>query len=327
MATFFILLLFLTFCACFVVPDELLTFKVLNDQLPGKDRISKQILRSQSVIDLISLDLLNVPSGTYTTASTEWDNGTVSDILYVPLLGSRNSLPPILIEIQLVVDEAFMPRVISYSQNAFRLYNQYPMVLVFCISKISPSNLIDKFTPVESKPWIQTLRNCDFWAESCFLVERSSLPNEKSDATMSPLLALSSFLLQQSATLFGHSHPNHPTIQMLYKLLKDNVDKENDCEQGFTNIIDVICSNNIKLLQKAKDSLQNVPDSSATNNIISRTLEFNGLAKRKYVDLIESDDSLEELPAFALKEKLQNDSPTQKDFTYILKYRRGRRKN
>lgn len=45
-----------------------------------------------------------------------------------------------------------------------------------------------------------------------------------------------------------------------------------------------------------------------------------GLAKRKYVDLLESDDSLEELPAFTLKEEPQNDSPAQKYLAFILKY-------
>ncbi|GAA5797214.1 hypothetical protein HPULCUR_002594 [Helicostylum pulchrum] len=64
-----------------------------------------------------------------------------------------------------------------------------------------------------------------------------------------------------------------------------------------TDIIDVICSNNIKLLHKAKDSLENGPD-----------------------NLLESDDSLEELPAFTLKEEPQNDSPAQKYLAFILKY-------
>ncbi|CEP08888.1 hypothetical protein [Parasitella parasitica] len=64
--------------------NDLLTFKLPPDQLPRMDTISKSILKTSNVINIITLDLLNVPKGTYTTAKTEWDNGSRSDILFVP---------------------------------------------------------------------------------------------------------------------------------------------------------------------------------------------------------------------------------------------------
>ncbi|KAI9489847.1 hypothetical protein BDB00DRAFT_769882, partial [Zychaea mexicana] len=122
------------------------------DQLPGADLLSKAILKTSTAIDIITSDLLNVPKGTYTTATTEWDNGSRSDILYVPCLGIQNSLPPILIEVQAIVNEASMERLFKYSQNAKQVYKSYPLVMVFCIDKLSPLTFITKFTPVDGKP-------------------------------------------------------------------------------------------------------------------------------------------------------------------------------
>ncbi|KAI8646267.1 hypothetical protein BD408DRAFT_6898 [Parasitella parasitica] len=96
--------------------SDLLIFKLQKDQLPRKDRISEMILKSTNVVDLIASDLLGVAKGTYTTVSPEWQNGPCSDVLYIPHLGIQKSLPPILIEAQLIVNEAFMQRLFQYCQ-------------------------------------------------------------------------------------------------------------------------------------------------------------------------------------------------------------------
>ncbi|KAI8647617.1 hypothetical protein BD408DRAFT_325347, partial [Parasitella parasitica] len=49
----------------------------------------------------------------YLSASTEWSDGTKPDVLYVPIDVSDDQ-PPILIEIQNIVDQAFMIRLIQY---------------------------------------------------------------------------------------------------------------------------------------------------------------------------------------------------------------------
>ncbi|KAI9250123.1 hypothetical protein EDC94DRAFT_527223, partial [Helicostylum pulchrum] len=61
------------------------------------------ILKTLTAINIITSDLLEVPKGTYITANSEWDDGSRTDIPYVPCLGIQNSLPPILIEVQSVV--------------------------------------------------------------------------------------------------------------------------------------------------------------------------------------------------------------------------------
>ncbi|RCH88512.1 hypothetical protein CU097_011284 [Rhizopus azygosporus] len=118
------------------------------------DQLSKSILKTSTAIDIIASDLLNIPKGTYTTASTEWDNGSRSDILYVPYLGIQSSLPPILIEVQAIVNEAFMERLVKYNQSAKQLYKSYPLVMIFCVDELSPLTFITKFIPIDSKPWM-----------------------------------------------------------------------------------------------------------------------------------------------------------------------------
>lgn len=282
--------------------SDLLTFKLPMDQLPGKGQLSKMIMKTPNVVDLVTSDLLDVPKGTYTTASTEWQNGSRSDILYVPRLGIQNSLPPILIEVQLIINEPFMQRLVQYCQSVLQLYKSYPLVLVFCIDKVSPSTLITKFKPVDVKPWMHSIKCCDFWAKSCYLVPKSTLSSEGSGANVSPLLALSTFLIEQSPTLYGHSHPDHPTIRMLYRLAKECIEHKTKKELELVDIVDVICSNNEKMLHKVEASLVNVPGTSKAKKIVSCALEFNRSAKRKYVTMEGSDSSLEPLPSCSLKE-------------------------
>ncbi|KAG0932457.1 hypothetical protein G6F32_011365 [Rhizopus arrhizus] len=213
-----------------------------------KDRIFNEVNTTTS-------DLLNVPKGTYTTASAEWNNGSHGDILYVPCLGVQNSLPPILIEVQSIVNEAFMERLVKYSQSAKHLYKSYLLVMVFCIDKLSLSTLITKFITVDSKPWMQRIMCCDFWAKNCYLVSKPSLSCEEVDANVSSLQAPSMFLIEQSPTLYGHSHPEHSTQR-----------------EDLVRVVDVICTNNEKLWNKVGASLVNVPGTLEAKKIVSRAL-------------------------------------------------------
>jgi hypothetical protein len=73
----------------------------------------------------------------------------------IVLADNARRLPPILIEVQSIVNEAFMERLVKYSQSAKKLYKTYSLVMVFCINKLSPLTFITKFTPVDGKPWMQ----------------------------------------------------------------------------------------------------------------------------------------------------------------------------
>lgn len=302
--------------------DDLISFRLLKDQLPGKDLFSKKLLKTQEVIDLVADELLNVPKGTYISAGTEWNNGSRSDILYMPRLPIQKSLPPILIEIQQVVNEAFMQRLINYSQNASNIYGNYPIALVFCIEKVSPIHITKKFTPVPESLWMSSLASTDFWAKNCFLVSKATLSNVITSDELTPLQALSLFLMEGSPTLYGHSHAENKTIQQLYRISLTIFENQMEEEQDISNVVNIVCQNNETILSKIDDALSSVPGSSKARNLVKRGLMFNMSAKRKYCQAMnsDSDSSLEPLPKLKGKAK---ELTKQDDVEFLIDYRKN----
>ena len=102
------------------------------------------------MVDLIVNSLLNIPAGTYGVVSSEWLNNTRSDTLYESKLDIQKSLHPVLIEVQATVDEKFMIRLMQYAIKVTERYDSKPVVLIFCVGKISPKSLSAQFTPIIS---------------------------------------------------------------------------------------------------------------------------------------------------------------------------------
>lgn len=174
------------------------------------------LLKNQSVVDFISHDLMDTPNSTYKIADADW-NGTRSDVLYMPPLSALGSLPPLLIEIQHTIDSQFMQRLIGYSLNVVKVHKTLPVVLVFNVSKTSPSNLLLQFTPSDEKPWLFSFP-CTMWAKHCYLVSKETIHGQDSGSPLSPVMALSLFLAEQKTSLYLHSHPHDPTIIQLYEI-------------------------------------------------------------------------------------------------------------
>ncbi|KAI7891628.1 uncharacterized protein EV154DRAFT_507367 [Mucor mucedo] len=304
--------------------NDVLTFKLHNNQLPGKDQFSKEMLKTQEVMDIVVGGLLNVPKGTYTSAETEWHNSSKSDILYKPRLAAQSSLPPVLVEVQLTVNEPFMQRVVSYAQNAMNTYKLYPIVLIFCIDRVSPAQLATKFKTSDQKPWMASLETTDFWAKSCYIVSKLTLESDSSTSQLTPLQALASFLIEGSPTLHAHSHADNDTIKQLYQIAmtvsKSQVQSDND----LSNVVDIICFNNEKLLKKAHDALFGVTGTSKAKLAIERALVFNAAAKRKYCQNLnsDSDSSLEPLPKLKGKTSEIRGNRKQDDLEFVIGYKR-----
>ena len=235
--------------------DSLLTFRLPLNYLPGQDILSKRILNNQRVINLITTSLLQLKIDTYSNAATEWRNGTRCDVLYLPEIPLRNSLPPILIEVQQNVNELFMRRLMMYSLNVVstHVHSPLPIVLIFCINKVTPQSLLAKFTPLPDMPWMKSFP-CDLWAKNCYLV--SNQPLIESNAALDSLHALSLFLAEQQPALFQHSQPEDKTIRLLYKIAKNIAIEDNLYEANFTTQVDTICSTNHNILTKIKKALE-----------------------------------------------------------------------
>ncbi|CEI91192.1 hypothetical protein RMCBS344292_05490 [Rhizopus microsporus] len=231
--------------------DDLLTFRLPLNYLSGQDILSRRILNDQHDINLITTSLLQVKIDTYNNAATEWRNGTRCDVLYLPETALRNSLPPILIEIQRNVNEVFMRRLMMYALNVVVTHarSPLPIVLIFCIDKVTPQALQTKFKSLPDMPWMKSFP-CDLWAKNCYLV--SNQPLIESDATLDPLHALSLFLAEQQPALFQHYKPEDKTINLIYKITKNVATEGSLYESNFTTQVDTICSTNHSILTKAK---------------------------------------------------------------------------
>ncbi|KAL1929296.1 hypothetical protein VTP01DRAFT_2355 [Rhizomucor pusillus] len=272
--------------------DDLLLFELPSDNLPGSDRLSKCILRTPTVINIVATGLLDIPNNTYTIANTEW-KGSRCDILYIPNLAIQQSLPPILVEVQKSVNESFMRRLLQYSLEIVNIYNAYPLVLVICTGKVSPTSLQSKFIPVEGKPWLRSSVNSDYWAKVCYLTSSQTLID--SDVSLTPLQALASFMIEQAPSLFCHTHCDNPTIKQLYRLSNDCQNQIYTHDYNLIEALDIACSTQTNILEKAKKSLKDVPGTSKTVNIIDRGLEYNARLKRKFSTVTETDSSDEPL--------------------------------
>ncbi|CAO3600870.1 unnamed protein product [Absidia cylindrospora] len=251
-------------------------------------------------------------------------DGCRSDVVYIPRLGIQKTLPPILVEIQATVNESFMQRMIRYCQNVIQVHESYPLALVICIDKVSPSTLMEKFEYVDdAKPWLSSLHSCDFWAKSCSLVSNSTLSRVDSDRDLVPLQALSSFLIEQSPTLLGHSHSDNPTIRQLYTIAMKAVKFQHEHESDFGDVIDILCSNNQRLLEKASTSLIGISGTSKARHLIDRAIDFNKSVKRKY-ELVDSDSSLEPVPTLSFGQK-SNNSKKESNMAFIMEYKKNLR--
>ena len=80
------------------------------------------------------------------------------------------------------------------------------------------------------------------------------------------------FLIEQSPTLYGHSHPEHSTVRTLYRLAMECTEVESHQREDLVRVVDVICTNNEKLWNKVGASLVNVPGTLEAKKIVSRAL-------------------------------------------------------
>ncbi|CAO3606904.1 unnamed protein product [Mucor hiemalis] len=259
----------------FLQDNDLLTFELPSTLLPGRDILSKRILKNQKVIDLIVDSLLNIPAGTYGVASSEWLNDTRSDTLYEPKLDIQKSLPPVLIEVQALVDERFMMRLMQYAINVNERYDSKPVVLIFCVDKISLKSLSAQFTQYTNNQ--QYLRSfpSPVWAQQCLLVFEKN--DDIGSYPLETLQAISSFFCQQ-------------------KIAKEATVEETQYENNIRHTLDIVLANNEKCLNRIKKSLTGVHDIKKAEKLIEKGLTYNAGVKRQLSDISSDSESDLEFP-------------------------------
>ncbi|ORX45317.1 hypothetical protein DM01DRAFT_1174395 [Hesseltinella vesiculosa] len=105
------------------ISDNHLLEKLPFYNLPGQDKFNKSIMKTKTMIDLVTMNLPTLCLGLTVPQIANWNGGKSSDVLHVAQLGiQQHSLPPILVEIQSTVDEAFTRRLIQYCENTRNVY-------------------------------------------------------------------------------------------------------------------------------------------------------------------------------------------------------------
>jgi hypothetical protein len=144
----------------------MLTFRLPGDQLPGEDLFSKEMLKTQEVMDLVVGELLNAPKENIHIGRHRI-TGRITK-RYKSRLAIQNSLPPIIVEVQLTANEPFMQICIKRLEDL-----QYISYRFDCLYRSRLSSPTIK--PVTENPWVASLHATDFWAQSCFLVSKLTL--------------------------------------------------------------------------------------------------------------------------------------------------------
>ncbi|GAA5806544.1 hypothetical protein HPULCUR_012080 [Helicostylum pulchrum] len=238
-----------------------------------------------SIEDLIVSSLLDIPAGTYGIASSEWHNNTRSDILYSPKLDIQKSLPPVLIEVQAIVDKKFILRLMQYTLNIINRYDSKPMVLVFCVGKVSPKSLLAHFTQGTCHQEHLWTFPSPVWARKCLFIFKNSYNDAAVRSPFEALEAISSFFCEKKATLFEHSHSEDSTIKLLYNIAKDVTAEEIQYGNNFQHTLDIILRNNEKCLNQIKKSLTVTADIKKTERLIEKGITYNTSIKIMLSDI------------------------------------------
>ncbi|KAI8637098.1 hypothetical protein BD408DRAFT_486451 [Parasitella parasitica] len=248
---------------------------------PDTDGTSKFIMNDKTVKNIIIHELLgsNISNNLYHSASTEWSDGTKSDVLYVPA-EVNNDQPPILIEIQNSVDQAFMIRLIQYCTRVYERFQVLPVVLVFVVVKFSSKEFEQKFVPKVNTPYLLETA-CEFWAQEVNFISAKSIENHIK-VGMNQLVALAYFTTCQSASLSLLEYAGDSTVRFLYSICKANMKKKGDGE--LVEIIDQSTEQIRKAIGLGEDPILTAEKCKGFAENLLETIEVQ---KRKLVEMYE----------------------------------------
>ncbi|KAL0078180.1 hypothetical protein J3Q64DRAFT_1757166 [Phycomyces blakesleeanus] len=252
---------------------------------PGADRIPKELTRDPLVVNIITKALLNIEDR-YLPESTDWPNGTHSDVVLVPK-STDSSLAPIIIEFQQVVDKKFMKRAVGYCLQAYKRFEIEPILLVICIKSLSITTR-NGLEICDNLPCYAA--SCDYWADRFYIIDKSSIKQHISSksglgSNLNPFTAYCLFLTAQSTSIELSSRKENTTMEMLYRLSQDAyariIDKDTVELDELRNLNDIYCKQYKKVLAMLQDD--SLPR-SAIKDYASKSL-YSIQKKRKFDQL------------------------------------------
>lgn len=241
-----------------VIEDD---FDILSMTLPlrpGSDLLSKNLLRDQSIKDIIIKSVIGngITGDAYSVGCHEQQDGRRADAIYFPLKEFARDLAPVVVEIQSKVNHAFVARAIRYCLNVFDVFKVLPILVVIGIDGFSSKQFRDlTFVKSEGNPFY-TLP-CQLWAQKVEVFTEESIADHTENSPMDPMIALAYILILQEKNIVMLDEYNDPTIQDIYKtalnLFSFNKDASNDLARRVESFCDAIASQFKKILKYEKD--------------------------------------------------------------------------
>ena len=178
----------------------------------GSDLMAKATINDPNVINIISTALLNVQND-YTVGNSEWDNGTRSDIVLEPK-SLASDLPHVIIEIQHIIDNLFIKRVINHSLQSFKRRKLDPIVLIICTSRLS--ECVAKDLTISSFPGCYEFP-AKGWANNCLVLCKIRVQGHTGTVPINPFIALGLFLTSRALDIndtLCRNDPNHSVLTL-----------------------------------------------------------------------------------------------------------------
>ncbi|CAO0793162.1 unnamed protein product [Mucor circinelloides] len=188
---------------------------------PGEDCMSKLLLSDPKIINLVVQSLVDtsIPDNSYTTAQTEWTDGSRSDVVYASPIKTTELLPPILIELQYQVDQDFMLRLIAYASHTYKRYKVLPIILVIVTKSFSSADFQREFTI--SRNGLLLEASCKFWAKKCVLLTANAVSTHLNQEILDPMIALGLFLTRHELYQIPEHHRSDAALMLLSSTAKE----------------------------------------------------------------------------------------------------------
>ncbi|KAI8381038.1 uncharacterized protein BYT42DRAFT_494984 [Radiomyces spectabilis] len=157
---------------------------------------------------------LNNTENEYTVGSSEWSDGSRSDLVLGPR-GPTKQLPPIIIEVEQSVDKDFIKRVNHYCLQAYNKYKCDPLVLIICVDKLS-TYVMETKTP-------SSVTDCHSfpsnpWAKDCLIVSKINLEECNHTPPLDRFVTLGLFFIYHAKMPVEAECRQDHTIKRLYEL-------------------------------------------------------------------------------------------------------------
>jgi hypothetical protein len=196
---------------------------------PGTDTFSKALLRQKSIKD-IAINVVigkGITGNAYVVGSNEQLDGRRTDSLYLPLPQYGRNLPPVIVEVQKKVDQAFIARVIRYCLNTFEDTKSLPVLMVISIDGFSSKLFRDtSFSQAEGDPFYT--HPCQSWATKVWIYTPDSISKFVDKIPLDPMIAIAYVFMMQQPSILALDQHDDPTIQEIYKSALNTFSVETD---------------------------------------------------------------------------------------------------